>query len=136
MDKVLTYLLINLSFLYKEFGFVIVDSDHSDQFGGNGLIVLQLGSLFLRLGNDRGQLFLDVTNRDICKKEDWYSSDIVLQLITGKIQDTAVLDESSFPKLFKKHFSKIVDCLTNNTAKENFATMKKMEKERAKRLFG
>lgn len=69
------------------------------------------------------------------KNNDWYSIDIVRQLITGKVHDSAILDQNSHIFLYE-HFSILCELFSPEKAPDTIAKMKKLESERAKRLFG
>ena len=154
MDEVLLFLVKHLSFLYKDLGFKIVNSDHDKRYAGNGSVVLQSGDLKLEIiynGRDK-QLSLAVHNPKFCKKSyDWYSVDILWQLVKGEIfvqskemeaydvndlNDGPKIFENIVPVFLKEHIATIVEYLTGEDAEENFKKMRLMEKARAKRLFG
>jgi len=154
MDEILLYLVKHLSFLYKDFGFKIVNSGHYEHFAGNGFVVLQSGDLKVQIaydGRDK-QFSFDVHNLKFCKKSyDWYSVDILWQLVKGEIfvqskemeaydvndlNDGPKIFENIVPVFLKEHIATIVEYLTGEDAEENFKKMRLMEKARAKRLFG
>jgi len=137
MDEVLLFLVKHLSFLYKDFGFKIVDSEHADYFGGVGSVILQSGDLKVMITNDRGFIAFYVRNPKFCKKSyDWFSPDILWQLVKGEVDDDFAANETTFSTFLKEHITAIVEYLTGEDAEENFKKMRLMKKARAKRLFG
>jgi hypothetical protein len=59
MDELLRFLVDHCSFLYKEFGFRLIDSKHYPDSAGSGYIDLKSGDLRIQLVRDRTQIFLD-----------------------------------------------------------------------------
>ena len=134
MDAILKFILTYLSFLYKEFKFVFVDSLVSDSFGGDSYLVLSSEYLKLRFVSDRGQLFLEFQSRVADGKNSWHSIDVIKQLTTKEICDNAVLDENHV-RFLKDKFPEINRLFSQENAKETVTKLKKLEKERAKRMF-
>jgi len=152
MDEVLLFLVKHLSFLYKDFGFKIVDSEHADYFGGSGIIILQSGDLEVKIiydNKDRRFAFY-VRNPKFCKKSyDWFSENLLWQLVKGEIfeqskeidaydvndpNDARKIFKNIVPVFLKEHIATIVEYLTGEDAEENFKKMILMEKEYSKRI--
>ncbi|MGR3344068.1 MAG: hypothetical protein ACU0DI_12730 [Paracoccaceae bacterium] len=134
MDTILKYLLAHMSFLYKEFGFIFVDSMNSNSFG-DGYLTLRSDRFELRFVSDRSQLFLDFRSLKCDKRNNWHSIDIVRQLITGRVHDSAILNDQS-PIFLKENYNVIRELFSPQKAGDTVAKLKKLESERAKRLFG
>lgn len=134
MDAILNFILTHLSFLYKEFKFVFVDSLVSDSFGGDAYLVLSSENLKLRFVSDRDQLFLEFQSKIAEGKNSWHSIDVIKQLTTNEICDNAILDENH-ARFLKAKFPEIYRLFFSENAKETIIKLKKLEKERAKRMF-
>jgi len=132
MNELLTYLVTRLSFLYNDYGARFVDSQVS---GPHALLVLQAGELRLRLVRDRSQLFVDFQGREKPSDDDWFSFDIIRQLLTGDIADSAEMDDEKV-QFIHDNFSVIVDAFSPGKREETEKKLHKYEHERAERLFG
>ena len=136
MDAILKYVLAHMSFLYKDFDCRIIDSMHSDSFGGEGLLTFRCNDFELRIVKDRGDLFLDFRSPKFDKRhDDWHSFDVVRQLITGQVQDRSILGADCVI-FVRENFDSIRELFSRKNAGKTVAALKKLEKERAKRLFG
>ena len=80
MDEILRYLKKHCSFLYSPNQFRIVDSGSSESFG-NEFLVLEHEEMQMKFVNDRDQIFLDFQPTIKKRKNDWFSIDIVKQMI-------------------------------------------------------
>lgn len=134
MDELLKFLVSNLSFLYKDFEFKIVDSIHSDSFGGDGMLVLRSTEIELRLLNDRGQLFLDFRSTKYDKPKKWYRSNLVLSVICNHDTHSSVID-SEIAKLIRRNFCAILDHFSREKVHQTISSLIKLEKKRAKSRF-
>jgi len=134
MDKILEYLLKNLSFIYNQYEFKFVDSMTSSSFGGDGYLTLRSDYIEIRITNDRDQLFLDFRSTEFDKDNEWHSVDLIKQLITGIIDDTSMLNDDIAASV-KENFSRIRKLFDLEKAKDTVMQLRKLEAERAKRLF-
>jgi len=132
MEKILQYLKKYCSFLYSRYNFQMVESDCSESFG-NALVILESGNLRLQFIKDRDQLFLDF--QPTHNKKEWFSIDIVKQLITGNIEPSAQMN-SDKAEFLKIHLDEINDLFSPTNFKSTFKKLKELERARAKRLFG
>ena len=93
MRELLRVLADWLSFFFNDGRYRIVDSDVSKSFG-NAAITLASDELVWLLVRDRSQIFLDCRPLKI-KKESWYSTDLLMRLLTGKRLESAELTEEA-----------------------------------------
>jgi hypothetical protein len=132
MEKVLQYIKKHCSFLYSPYKFQIVESESSESFG-NALVILEDEDLRLQFVKDRGQLFLDF--QPTSNKKEWFSIDIVKQLVTGNIEPSAEIDTEKV-EFLKNHLDEIKDIFSPKNLTGTIKKLKDLERARAKRLFG
>lgn len=132
MNELLKYLMSQLSFLHSELNARFVDSISS---GSNAMILMETADLRLRLVCDRAQVFLDFQSRHRPSDDDWFSFDVVQQLITGKIIDSAEMDDEKV-NFLRNHFTDISDHFSASRREETENILHRYEELRAKRLFG
>jgi hypothetical protein len=133
MNQILLFILQHCMYLFSEYGFRFVDSLVSKSFGGDSYVVLERKELTLRFTLDRGQLFLDFRPTTGSKTR-WYSIDLVIQMISGKVESSAVLSDSHAAFL-KNNFRAIVDAFSDEHRSTSIEKLKILEKARAKRMF-
>jgi len=132
MNELLSYLIAHFSFLYNDHGARFVDSQVD---GPHASLVLEMNDLRLRFVRDRSQLFLDFQSRHRPSDDDWFSFDIVRQLITNEIVDSAELDESKV-EFVERNLAEIANAFSELKRQETEKTLHKYEHGRAARLFG
>jgi len=133
MEEILRYLMKYCSFLYSPNQFRFVDSHSSESFG-NALLVLEHEDLRVQFVRDRGQIFLDFQPTSKKSKRDWYSIDIVKQLVTGKIEPSAEMD-SEKAEFLKNNLDKIEQLFSTANMESTIKKLRELERARAKRLF-
>jgi len=121
------------SFLYSPNRFRFVDSGSSESFG-NAFLVLEHKELRLRFVKDRGQIFLDFQPTSKNRKGEWFSIDIVKQMVTGEIETSAEMD-SEKRKFLKTNLDKIEQLFSSANREGTIKKLKELERARAKRLF-
>ena len=132
MEEILQYIKKHCSFLYSPHKFQIVESESSESFG-NALIILEDEEMRLQFVRDRGQVFLDFQPTSYNKE--WFSIDIVKQLVTGKIEPSAEIDSEKV-EFLKNHLDEIKDLFSQKNLTSTIKKLKDLERARAKRLFG
>ena len=135
MEKILIFLLKNLSFLYENYNFKFVDSEVSSSFGGDAYLTLESENMQVRIVNDRDQLYLEFRSIKHDKPNDWHTSDIIYQMITNQIIGTSLLD-SKVASLIKDKFATICESFYPENAEKSVSRFKILERERSKRMFG
>jgi hypothetical protein len=133
MEEILQYLKKHCSFLYSPYKFQIVESQSSESFG-NALVILEDEDLSLQFVKDRDQLFLDFQPTSKKHKKEWFSIDIVKQLITGNIEPSAEMDSEKI-EFLKTHLDEIKRLFARNILENTIRKLKELERARAKRLF-
>lgn len=133
MKKILQFLATSGSFLYEDRGFRFVDSQYSGVFGGNGLVVLQNDKMDVRLLLDREQLSMDFRGKGRASPRDWFSEDIVRQMITGEI-DRTFLDNNNV-EFIQSHLDEIEQLFSVENLSTTEAKCRQLQRERSKRLF-
>ncbi|NVM16748.1 MAG: hypothetical protein HWN80_03465 [Candidatus Lokiarchaeota archaeon] len=133
MEEILRYLMKHCSFLYSPNQFRFVDSGSSESFG-NAFLVLEHEGLRLQFVKDRGQIFLDFQPTSKNHKADWFSIDIVKQMVTGKIETSAEMD-SKKAEFLKTNLDKIEQLFSIANIESTIKKLRELERARAKRLF-
>lgn len=132
MNELLEYLVKKLSFLYEKYGARFVDSKAQES---NAFLVLELDNFRLRLVRDRSQIFIDIqSNYDLKNEKEWFSYDVISQLISGEVEESAVLDDLKV-EFIKEHFDELENIFAASEVDATINKLHGLEKERAKRLF-
>ena len=132
MNEILNFLISHFAFLYNDYGARFIDSRVQ---GLNAMLVLEMGDLRLRFVRDRSQLFLDFQSSQHPKEDNWFSYDVVRQLITKEVVDSALFDKTK-AKFVKENIQEIAKVFSEKNKQATEKTLHKFEKARAKRLFG
>ncbi len=147
MNKILELLVRYFSFLYDDFGARFVDSLTGSM--GSALVVLEKGDVRLRFINDRGKIYLEFQSTHSENGDDWFSLDVVRQLIVGGVDDDDILwgtidgdPETDYKKaarsgdFVKAKFAEIADAFSKLHRIATEKTLHGFEEARGKRLFG
>lgn len=134
MKAILIYIATYMSSIFKTYGVRFVNSEAMHSFN-DSYVDLAAEHFNIRIVNDRGQLFMDVQSKSDCKgDESWYSLDLVRSLLSGEILASAVLDEE-YGKFLEDRFEDICKLFSDEKSGETITNLKKLRKERAKRMF-
>jgi hypothetical protein len=132
MNTLLNFIIKNFDFLYNEFDARFIDSKvHSH----NAMLILKLKDIKMMFIFDKGQLFLDFQSTVDKNKNEWFSYDIVHQYITDIVDDTSIMNAEKV-RFIKDNFEDICKMFSLDYYKDTKPALKKLEKDRAKRLFG
>lgn len=134
MTELLQILISWLSFLYVDGRYRFCDSSVSDSFGGDAALTLTSDLLRWRLVRDRGQVFLDcqpVGEDDTL----WYSTDLLVRLLTGEKVESAELDEPT-AKWIEGNLANIEGRFTAASRQQTMQEMRELKRRRAKEMFG
>lgn len=102
----------------------------------DALIEFASNTLRWRLVRDRSQILLNCRPAEGKYKDwEWYSADVLIRLITGQRVDSAVLTQD-MATWFEKNLSEIERRFSDERREETKRELKKLEKLRAKELFG
>jgi hypothetical protein len=123
----------HFSFLFSPFQFRIIESQSSVSFG-NAEVILKHEDLLLKIVKDRDQIFLDFQPSSKKGKLNWFSIDIVKQMITGKVEPSAEMNPRNI-EFLKNNLAKIKQLFLKENTPDNIKELKKLERKRAKRLF-
>jgi hypothetical protein len=132
MNELLQFIMRHFSFLYDELGARFVDSQ---VHGINALLVFELPDVRVRFVRDRDQILMEFQHNRRPPSNEWFSFDVVQQLITGTIHDDAVMDRSK-AEFVKAKFAEIADAFSKARHRATEKTMHEYEEARANRLFG
>jgi 3-isopropylmalate dehydratase small subunit len=133
MEEILRYLMKHCSFLYSPNRFRFVDSGSSESFG-NAFLVLEHEELRLQFVKDRGQIFLDFQPTSKNHKGEWFSIDIIKQMVTGEIETSAEMD-SEKAEFLKTNLDEIKLLFSTANMEATIKKLRELECARAKRLF-
>jgi hypothetical protein len=98
------------------------------------LVILEKENLLIRVVKDRDQIFIDFQSLSKKGKLNWFSIDIVKQMITGKIEPSAEMNPRNI-EFLKNNLDKIKQIFSKENTSETIKKLKKLESDRAKRLF-
>jgi hypothetical protein len=121
-------------FLFEKYEFRFVDSLYSKSFGGDAYVTIESENMKMRFTLDRGQLLLEFASRKR-QKSKWYSIDLISQLVTGKVETTALLDDH-YAQFLVESIEEILNLFSEKNLERTLQELSKLEKARAKRLFG
>ena len=133
MEEFTQYVKKNFSFLFSPYQFQLIESQSSESFG-NALVILKHEELLIKIVKDRDQIFLDFQPASKKGKLNWFSIDIVKQMITGKIEPSAEMNPKN-TEFLKNNLDKITQIFSKESTPDTIQELKKLERERAKRLF-
>ena len=105
MEEFAQYVKKKISFLFSPFQFRIIKSLSSESFG-NALLILEHEDLSIQIVKDRDQIFLDFQPSSKKGKLNWFSIDIVKQMITGNIESSAEMNPQNI-EFLKNNLAKI-----------------------------
>lgn len=135
MDEILIFLLNRGFFLYKELGFRFVDSRYSTSFGGDSFVVLTNDRVRFRIIRDRSQLFGDFQPVEQMGKERWFSIDVVRHRVTGEGDCSSELNDGNVA-FIRERISDIEEVFSSAHVSASLKELAKLEKRRAKEMFG
>jgi len=135
MVELLRVLADWLSFFFAENRYRLVHSEVGSSFG-DALIDFASNTIGWRLVRDRSQIFLDCRPAQGKHKDwEWYSADVVIRLISGQRVQSAVLTQD-MANWFESNLSEIEWRFSDERLEETIRELKKLERLRAKELFG
>ena len=134
MTEILLFLVEYLAFLYAPDRYRFVDSRTSAGFG-DAYLDLESDALRVRLVRDRSQLFMDFQSVGQHGDRDWYSIDIVRELVTGERQTTAELS-ADYAGFLEQHLDEIERRFSDEELPATVPALKALQDERAKEMFG
>lgn len=103
----------------------------SSESFGNAFLILEHENLRLRFIKDRDQLFLDFQSTTKNRKNEWFSIDIVKQLITDKIEPSSEMD-SEKAEFLRTNLDEIQRLFSPTNIENTFKKLKELERERMK----
>ena len=147
MNSILKLVIRYFSFLYDELGARFVDSQVGSM--DSALLVLEMRNLRLRFVNDRGPIVLHFQSVDRAATNEWFSFDVLRQLITGVVDDDGIMwgtiggdpevdhkKAARNAEFVKANIAEIADAFSAARYSETEKTLHDYEEARAKRLFG
>jgi hypothetical protein len=132
VSEILRFLVEHCAFLYDTYRYRFVDSETTREFGGNAYLVLESPHLRLRFVRDRGPLFLDVQAKE--GPRDWFSIDLVWTLLGNEPRASAQLDED-YVDFLRQNLEQIETAFSGEHLPQTMTTMRRLQRERAKRMF-
>lgn len=133
MDEILNFIMKYCRDLYMKYGFRFVDSEVSNSFN-NALIILENEYLKLQFTRDRSQLFLWVHSSFDKKENNWYTFDLIRQLITGEKEYYSLLDDKN-GQFIQKNVDRILALFKQDVVEDTLIKLGRLEKIRTKQLF-
>lgn len=135
MGELLKVLAEWLSFFFVDGRYRLVNSEVGATYG-DAFIEFASDKLRWRLVRDRSQISLSCRPvHGNLKDWDWFSTDILIRLITGHRVESALLTEE-VAKWLHIHLSEIEERFEANRLEQTIRDLKHLERIRAKELFG
>jgi hypothetical protein len=135
MGELLRILREWLLFFFADNRYRLVHSQVGPSFD-DALVEFASDTLRWRLVRDRSQILLNCRSAGGKHKDwEWYSSDVLIRLLTGRRVDSAVLTED-MANWFKSNLTEIEQRFSAEALEETKRELKKLEHLRAKELFG
>ena len=134
LKKLLSF-VASCTYLFLDNRFRFADSHVTQSFDGNCDITLQSQKMKIRLIRDRGQISMDFRAASGTHEEDWYSIDIVRQMITGEKECSGLMDTEN-TLFLRQNIDAIENLFTDEALPMTRTEMRRLEMARAKRLFG
>jgi hypothetical protein len=135
IQEILEFMARYCGFLWTGARYRIVGSELSTSFGGDAVLTVASDALRMRFVRDRGQLFLDVQRPDATATGAWYSTDLICRIITGKRQETAILDSASID-FVRSNLAEIESLFDIERVEATERTLRKLKNLRSKEIFG
>jgi hypothetical protein len=146
------YIKVNFYFMIIRYKYKIIHTFTSESFGGNEIVILNFGDVFIKIVKDREQYGFYFTNGLAKKNELWYDLDIIKPYIEKKIKYVPCNESVSLADLYdadvqlskakldmeyiKNNFEYIISYFENNKFKVTQKSFKKFERQRAKLRYG
>lgn len=135
MVELLKVLAEWLSFFFAENRYRLVDSLVGTTYG-DALVEFSSDTLRWRLIRDRSQILLDCQPvGGGYKRSEWFSTDLLIRLITGRRVESAVLTEE-MASWFEENLSEVEDRFSADRLDGTVRELKRLKRLRAKELFG
>jgi hypothetical protein len=137
MTKILEFIAAHMGFLWRGARFRIVGSEVSTSFGTNALLLVEGERIRLRFISDRDELSLDFQSvrANPSKNREWHSVDRIRRLMTGRREESGLLDES-YARFVEEHLGQIEDLFSPEKWPETKERLKALGKVISKELFG
>lgn len=135
MVELLKVLAEWLSFFFVENRYRLVYSEVGTTYG-DALVEFASDRLRWRLIRDRSQILLNCRPaRGKYKDWEWFSTDLLIRLITGRRVESAVLTEE-MARWFYANLSDIEERFAADRLEQTVRDLKQLTRVRAKELFG
>jgi hypothetical protein len=119
------------SFLFKEYGFQLIEFEKSESFG-DVLVTIESKDFRLRFVRDRGQTFIDIC--PFIGFQEWFDLNIVRMLIQG-IDDTKSDEIIKLQNFLKQNYSKIKELFGQENYLKTKEQLEKVQNELARKNF-
>ena len=135
MSELLRVLREWLLFFFADNRYRLIHSQVGPSFD-DALVEFASNTLRWRLVQDRSQIFLNCRPVEGRYKDwEWYSADVLIRLITGQRVESAVLTQD-LAHWFETNLAEIEERFSGECLQETRRKLKKLERLRAKELFG
>ena len=133
MVELLKVLAEWLNFFFTDNRYRIIDS--LSETSGDAFIKLASDNIIWNLVRERSQIFLECRPRGVKLKQwEWFSTDLLIRLITGSIVESSELTEE-IAWWCKNNIFDIEERFTDNRLEETIYKLKEFAQQRSKRLF-
>lgn len=135
MVELLKVLAEWLGFFFVKAGYRLIDSEAGASYG-DAWIEFASDKLAWRIVRDRSQIFLECgPSESAHKRREWYSTDVLVRLITGRSVPTSELSEEA-ARWIEGNLADIEARFAHERLEDTQRELKRLERLRAKELFG
>jgi hypothetical protein len=121
-------------FLFSGNQFRVIELVYTPEHFGNAILVLEDEVMRIQIIKDRSQILIDFQPKTKHKRKFWFSIDVVKQLITGNIEETAEMTPENI-EFLRNNLDIIEDHFSPINLEETISRLQDLERERAKRIF-
>lgn len=118
-------------FLFEEHGAHVIRTEESQHFG-DWLAHVEADRLFIRLGKDRGQPFLDITSSYLLPE--WFDMEVLGELILGH-DSSPIRTLEDAAAFLHGHYSMLADMLGKEKGADTAKRLSDLQHDRARKLF-
>ena len=132
MIQLLKFIVTYLASLFDEYNFQIKEANNAGNRFSGASILMASDEVEIFLAIERDEITADFHSVFDKRKRNWYSVDIIFNLL-GYKNVSGVLDDRSSP-LLRDELKKIIDRFHKSEIEETLKLMDRIKKERSKRM--
>lgn len=133
VQQLLRLLADKLIFFFAENRYRLADSSVGKSYE-DSVVEWRGKKLSWRLVSDRSQIFLDCAPPSSNAKQ-WFSIDLLIRLIEGRVVDTAELSDE-YVEWLREHLDEVEARFEKGRLDETLGELKRLKKMRSREMFG